>query len=68
MKFVAGPNSPLGKIASLEEDFEQAEADLKDIQMLKIISENHYQELNQNRQHAKKADYLPAISQRRFLY
>ncbi|HQF57013.1 MAG TPA: DNA-directed RNA polymerase subunit beta' [Candidatus Magasanikbacteria bacterium] len=33
------------KIASLEEDFEQAEADLKDIQMLKIISENHYQEL-----------------------
>ncbi len=33
------------KLASLEEDFEQAEADLKDVQMLKIISENRYQEL-----------------------
>ena len=31
-------------IASLEEDFEQAEADLKDIQMLNYFK-NHYQEL-----------------------
>jgi len=34
------------KLAALEEDFKQAELDLKDISMLKILSENHYQELS----------------------
>jgi DNA-directed RNA polymerase subunit beta' len=33
------------KLESLEEDFKSAEEDLKDIQMLKIVSENRYQEL-----------------------
>ncbi len=33
------------KFQALEEDFLQAENDLKDIQIMKIISENHYQEL-----------------------
>jgi DNA-directed RNA polymerase subunit beta' len=34
------------KLNALEEDFKQAEQDLKDISMLKILSENHYQELS----------------------
>lgn len=34
------------KLNALEEDFKQAELDLKDISMLKILSENHYQELS----------------------
>ncbi len=33
------------KYEALEEDFKMAEAELKDIQMMKIISENKYQEL-----------------------
>ncbi|MBI5222506.1 MAG: DNA-directed RNA polymerase subunit beta' [Candidatus Magasanikbacteria bacterium] len=33
------------KLAALEEDFQEAENDLKEIQMLKILSENRYQEL-----------------------
>ncbi|HBU07390.1 MAG TPA: DNA-directed RNA polymerase subunit beta' [Candidatus Magasanikbacteria bacterium] len=34
------------KNESLDEDFKSAELDLKDIQMLKIVSENRYQELS----------------------
>ncbi len=33
------------KLQSLEDDFSQAEADLHDLQILKIVSENRYQEL-----------------------
>ncbi len=34
------------KVAALEADFQQADKELKDIQVLKIISENRYQELS----------------------
>ena len=33
------------KLAALEDDFQEAENDLKEIQMLRILSENRYQEL-----------------------
>ena len=33
------------KMESLDEDFEQAEGELKDLSLLKIVSENRYQEL-----------------------
>jgi len=33
------------KLAALEEEFKEAETDLKDIQMMRIVSENKYQEM-----------------------
>jgi len=45
----------LEKIKALEEDFQSAEKELKEIQMLKIISENRYQELSMRYGHLFEA-------------
>ncbi|MFH0857909.1 MAG: DNA-directed RNA polymerase subunit beta', partial [Candidatus Magasanikbacteria bacterium] len=44
------------KMASLEEDFKSAEEELKEITMLNVISENHYQELSLRYGHLFEAE------------